>query len=362
MGFYIRKGFNFGPLRLNLSRSGLGASFGVKGARIGVGPRGSYVHMGRGGLYYRQTLSPRRPGEFLPSPVPAGKTPAQPAFVSTDGLQEIASASATALTDSSSSNLLTELNRVNNRQDRLPIVVLLGAILVGVVWVMTLSWWTVLPVLLTTALGLYARHLDVLKGTAILNYSLESDAAHNFANLQAPFRQLAQSERVWHIEAKGYTPDWKRNAGVNTLLNRKEVRPSFSRPPKVQCNLELPTLKAGKTTLYFFPDRLLVYDSSGVGAVPYADLEVHTETSRFVESEKVPGDSQQVDSTWQYVNKKGGPDRRFSNNRQLPIMPYGVVAFSSGSGLNALFMCSRVGVLPAFRTAFAHANVLGAKV
>ncbi len=29
MGFYIRKGFNFGPLRLNLSRSGVGASFGV---------------------------------------------------------------------------------------------------------------------------------------------------------------------------------------------------------------------------------------------------------------------------------------------------------------------------------------------
>ena len=28
MGFYIQKGFNFGSLRLNLSRSGLGASFG----------------------------------------------------------------------------------------------------------------------------------------------------------------------------------------------------------------------------------------------------------------------------------------------------------------------------------------------
>jgi hypothetical protein len=34
MGFYLRKGFNFGPLRLNLSRSGLGTSFGVTGGRI----------------------------------------------------------------------------------------------------------------------------------------------------------------------------------------------------------------------------------------------------------------------------------------------------------------------------------------
>jgi hypothetical protein len=57
MGFYIRKAFKAGPFRLNLSKSGLGVSFGVKGARIGSGPRGSYVHAGRYGLYYRQQLS-----------------------------------------------------------------------------------------------------------------------------------------------------------------------------------------------------------------------------------------------------------------------------------------------------------------
>jgi len=60
MGFYIRKAFSAGPIRLNLSKSGLGVSFGVKGARIGKGPRGSYVHAGRYGLYYRQSLSSRK--------------------------------------------------------------------------------------------------------------------------------------------------------------------------------------------------------------------------------------------------------------------------------------------------------------
>lgn len=57
MGFYIRKSFTAGPVRLNLSKSGLGISAGVKGFRVGSGPRGSYVHAGRGGLYYRQNLS-----------------------------------------------------------------------------------------------------------------------------------------------------------------------------------------------------------------------------------------------------------------------------------------------------------------
>lgn len=58
MGFYIRKSFRLGPFRFNLSKSGVGMSAGVKGGRVGVDARGkSYVHFGRGGIYYRGTLA-----------------------------------------------------------------------------------------------------------------------------------------------------------------------------------------------------------------------------------------------------------------------------------------------------------------
>ena len=57
MGFYLKKGINLGPLRLNLSKSGLGMSFGAKGLRLGYGTKGSYIHAGRQGLYYRKNLS-----------------------------------------------------------------------------------------------------------------------------------------------------------------------------------------------------------------------------------------------------------------------------------------------------------------
>ncbi len=56
MAFFIRKSFSTGPIRFNLSKSGVGLSGGIKGARIGSGPRGSYVHGGRYGLYYRERL------------------------------------------------------------------------------------------------------------------------------------------------------------------------------------------------------------------------------------------------------------------------------------------------------------------
>src|SRR5690349_12356802 len=57
MSWYLRKSVRVGGMRFNLSRSGVGMSVGVTGLRVGRGPRGNYVHMGRGGVYFRQTLS-----------------------------------------------------------------------------------------------------------------------------------------------------------------------------------------------------------------------------------------------------------------------------------------------------------------
>jgi Protein of unknown function (DUF4236) len=65
MGFYIRKSVSLGPLRFNFSKSGVGISAGVKGARLGVNARGKrYLHAGRYGIYYRELLPDQtEPGE-----------------------------------------------------------------------------------------------------------------------------------------------------------------------------------------------------------------------------------------------------------------------------------------------------------
>lgn len=58
MGIYFRKSKAFGPLRVNLSKSGVGLSFGIPGLRVGTSPRGGlYVRGGRHGVYYRKQLS-----------------------------------------------------------------------------------------------------------------------------------------------------------------------------------------------------------------------------------------------------------------------------------------------------------------
>lgn len=71
MTWFLRKALRLGPLRLNLSKRGVGASFGVKGARIGVDATGKpYVFGGRRGFYFRQRLGtlPHAPENPAASP------------------------------------------------------------------------------------------------------------------------------------------------------------------------------------------------------------------------------------------------------------------------------------------------------
>lgn len=342
MGLYIRKGFNFGPFRLNLSRSGLGTSFGVKGARIGFGPRGSYIHMGRGGLYYRKSLGSYSSQQSFNPPLIEQDT----------ALEEIESADASQIVDASSTELLQELNRVHRQFQFFPASCMVIATCISGLFIIGPSWWgyVVLSIVGLPFL-LYMRHLDVTKSTAILNYELEPEAEKKFSILRQSFQKITNCEKVWHIEASGGTLDWKREAGASSTVHRKVTSAFLSLPRRVESNLQVPTLPAGRQMLYFFPDRLLVYDKNGVGSVAYSDLEVRTTKTRFIENHSVPKDSQVVDSTWQYVNKKGGPDRRFSNNRQLSIALYGEIHFSSPNGLNELFQCSQGDVANEFAEA-----------
>ncbi len=54
-------------------------------------------------------------------------------------------------------------------------------------------------------------------------------------------------------------------------------------------------------------------------------------------------DATVVDKTWRYVNKKGGPDRRFKDNRELPVCVYDQLRFSRASRLNEVVQLSRKG-------------------
>lgn len=57
MGLFFRKSFKAGPVKINLSKSGVGVSAGPKGLKAGVGPKGAYVSGGKGPVRYRKYIN-----------------------------------------------------------------------------------------------------------------------------------------------------------------------------------------------------------------------------------------------------------------------------------------------------------------
>lgn len=86
------------------------------------------------------------------------------------------------------------------------------------------------------------------------------------------------------------------------------------------------------------------------GSLGYSSLTVADTLTHFRETEGVPSDAHQVGTTWRYVNKNGGPDRRFNNNHQIPIAQYGEIAMRSDSGLQVALMISNAEATKAFAT------------
>lgn len=343
MGFYLRKSISVGPLRFNLSKSGIGVSAGVTGLRFGVGPRGNYVHMGRGGLYYRATLprssSPRSSPAEPPSPI-APEIPSGTHAL----LDEIKSADVSQIVDSSSRELLDELNRKRAKMRLWPVVAIASVVVLG--FGISSSWpsWLLAMLVLTGAAGTYVAHTrDALEKTVVLFYNFDPDMEAAYAQLHSAASQLANCAAAWHIEASGKVHDRKYHAGASDLVRRKNTSIRRTEPPYVKTNIETVAVGVGRQTLHFFPDRVLIYDQNGVGAVGYQELRIEVGATRFIESDSVPRDAEIVDRTWKYVNKSGGPDKRFKDNKELPVCRYEEITLSSQSGLNEVLQLSRCG-------------------
>lgn len=355
MSFYLRKSISVGPLRFNLSKSGLGLSVGVKGLRLGTGPRGNYVHMGRNGLYYRATLP-----QIVSTHSSAAKPPIkQPVAYhiptgTHEQLTDIESADISQIVDSSSKALLNELNQKQKATRIWPIVAVVSIILLAFSISTGSPNWLRIILFLAAIAGVYvAYNRDILAKTVVLFYNFDAEMENSYKQLHSCASKLAGCASAWHIEAEGQVHDRKYHAGASNLVRRKLTSILKAEPPFVKTNIETIAIGVGRQTLHFFPDRVLVYDQNGVGAVSYQELRVQVGTTRFIESASVPRDAKIVDRTWKYVNKSGGPDRRFKDNKELPVCLYEEVSLSSQTGLNEVLQVSQCGLGENFAEAIA---------
>lgn len=361
MGFYFRKSVKFGPMRFNFSKSGIGVSAGVKGARISAGPRGTYVHAGAGGFYYRQRIG----GSSVRPQTQSFSSPTQNFqwqdvnVPPTPNAYTIETADVSRLVETSSAELVNQINATARQTRSAPFAILatiaasflalfIFPFIAGVIEalgfpisepvisvVAVVSFVAASATFIAGSIFSWKIHKgDELKRTTPLFYELEQDALNKFNAIQQACEALSHSARIWRVQTEQPTWDRKRNAGASSLITRHPVYVGRQPPPFIATNVDVWSVKLNDFTLFFMPDYIFVRQNGTYGAVSYESLGVRFSPTRFIEEQGVPHDSQVVDYTWQYVNKGGGPDRRFSNNSQIPIALYGFVQLQSRTGMN----------------------------
>ncbi len=356
MPLYLRKSIKAGPFRFNFSKGGVGVSVGVKGLRLGTGPRGHYVHAGRGGIYYRASLGkgPRNSGS------PTQNRRIEPSLHSNSEnfgdreseveMIDIDSADVLSMRDESFAELLDELNGKQSkiRASRLFTWLAISAACGAMLSVGESAAWTLLAAIPAWVLG---RWLDSYRRVSVLFFELDSEIEEKYSRVAEAFDAMMASKGKWHIEAGGAVQNlttWKRNAGASHIVKKKPTEVSYRVPAVIKSNVTPPSLEIGRQRIYFFPDGVLIEDSKRFGAASYKSLNMNCANSNFIEEEKVPSDATVIGHTWKHPNKNGGPDRRFGNNYQIPICNYNALHMSSSSGINELVEFSRPGIAEPF--------------
>jgi Protein of unknown function (DUF4236) len=358
MPFYIRKSVSVGPFRFNLSKSGIGVSAGVTGFRVGTGPKGHYIHAGRGGLYYRSSISGsgNRAAPTTNSQPPAQSSQRPPPDYKERSVEmiRVSSADVLQMDDARFADILADLTAKQNSTSKMATLAWVGGIMTLLAAMIVGAQGFVIGLLIAGVTVAVGAWLDSFQRSAVLMYDLEEDATAAYQSVTAAFDVIMSCKGKWHVDAGGEILDphaWKRNAGASHLLVKNPTVFDYSLPRVIKSNITPPAIKSGKETLYFLPDFLLVVDDKKVGAVGYDKLAIRSQQSNFIEAGIVPSDTVVLYHVWKHPNKGGGPDRRFADNVQLPVCQYEAIHLTSSNGLNELLEVSKVGVTEPFAKA-----------
>ncbi|MCR6722062.1 MAG: hypothetical protein NVV59_17640 [Chitinophagaceae bacterium] len=177
---------------------------------------------------------------------------------------------------------------------------------------------------------------------ASLDIEFDEELRALYEGLTGSFNQLCESWKIWDVTSSHFQDRVRTRSAASTLISKKVVRFSHKPIDDIRANITpIYFNNANGADLYFYPNFLIVYSSKRKFAILGLD-EIRVEFSpvRFVETDLVPRDSKVIDRTWVKVNKNGTPDRRFKDNREIPIVQYGSIALKSPNGLNEEYMFS----------------------
>jgi len=198
-----------------------------------------------------------------------------------------------------------------------------------------------------------------------LNYEMDDQFKQVYEEFSRHFAFFSQSGKIWQYLNTQQNMDFKRHAGAGNLIKRISIQDiAANRTPVAHfiTNVSIPYIKLTNLEFYFLPERLLVKRGNTFAAIFYKNLKIDSSLTRFIEEERLASDAIVVGQTWKYVNKNGGPDRRFNDNRQIPICLYSEYTLTSDTGVYEVVTTSQQGAMDGLAGFLAEIGVLQSKM
>ncbi len=341
MGFRFGKSIKVGKaFRINISKSGIGYSYGTKGARI--------THMANGRK--RSTLS--IPGTGLSYVKETTKKNSKKNTHSSQnnvdtkiGNQEIIN-----IEKQHSAQYDDFINDIKNVKKLNTI----SSILIA-----TLLLYTFPLFIITGILGIIFKVYIHKKMSVNIEYEFDEESKNNFDELSNSWAMLKNNKKLWQSTNTENVNDARRNAGANHIVKNKVITVLRKLPWYLNANIKPFGLNLSKSSLIFLPDGLLIIQGKEIGVVDYADLHISIKTTNFIETGEIPPDTEILEYTWLKVNKDGSKDKRFKNNRKVPVCKYGEILITNNKNNDVLaeIMCSNPSTLIEIAKAFKEYSV-----
>lgn len=342
MGFRFRRSINLGGgFKINLSKSGIGYSWGTKGFRIGRTARGttrrtysipgtgiSYVDESGGRDRNRSRSQRRSPNRITQ---PSQQRIPQPSY-GQGPERAIESADITQFKQAEEGTISDALERTI-RINFIGTILLWGLLLIPVNPVLIL-----IPIV-----GAILKIAAHTAGRVTLEYSFDPEKEDEHTRRIDAWQLLAEGKKEWQVLTEQFNNKRKVNAGAGRSLKRIACKIEKGHPYYIKTNVDTIQIALhNNERLIILPDKVFFVRKRKVGMIDYSDFRISVSSVRFVETDPIPKDAQVVGYTWQYVNRNGTPDQRFKNNKQIPICLYGQVFLRSSSGLNVELQISNV--------------------
>lgn len=323
MGFRFRKSINLGGgFRVNLSKNGIGYSWGVKGYRAtktADGRTRQTASIPGTGISYVDEHGPNRESSGTAAPV----DPVDPYERFTD-VEQVKSADISTLSSDAYAELIKQITKIKTIQGFAIILTLLSAVVA--------QWLFYLCVAACIALFVIYR-CDV-------EYEFDEAEQSKWDKLSAAWRAVASSQSLQEITTYANAKNAKTNAGIKRSIETIKMKAGDKLPFYIRTNVKPVVFTLRECQVAIMPDRLFVFGKKKLAVIGYDDVKVDISAIGFLEQGPAPKDAEFIQKVWGYANSDGTPDRRYANNRQFPVFKYGKIEIKSENGLNIQFLCS----------------------